>query len=117
VSAALKRLNGVESVEVSLEKGTVDIKLAAGNELSLPRIRREIRSNGNETKDAQVTARGRFRDRGGTPIFDLLNGATMELDGRPGKEHTETVEITGVSTELTKDSERLKVAGIKALPK
>ena len=112
----MKRLNGVESVEVSLEKGSVDIKLARGNELSLPQIRREIRSNGNDTKEAQVTARGRFRDRDGTPVFDLLNGATMELAGPSGKGRADTVvEVTGVSTELTKDSERLKVVQIKPL--
>ena len=86
MSAALKRLDGVESVEVSLKNGSVDIKLTRGNTLSLPRLRREIRSNGNETKKAQVTARGRFGDRDGRPVFDLLNGATMELDGTPGKD-------------------------------
>ena len=112
----MKRLEGVESVEVSLKNGSVDITLARGNTLSLPRIRREIRSNGNETKKAQVTARGRFGDRDGRPVFDLLNGATMELDGTPAKGRADTaVEITGESTELTKDSERLRVAKIKPL--
>ena len=116
MSAALKRLDGVESVEVSLKKGSVDIKLARDNALSLSRIRREIRSNGNETKDAHVTARGRFRHHEGTVVLDLLNGATMELDGSPAKGRADTVvEITGVATELTKDSERLKIARIKPL--
>ena len=116
MSAALKKLDGVESVDISAEKGTVDIKLAPGNALSVPRIRREIRSRGNEPREAQVTARGRFRDRDGTPVLDLLNGVSMELDGAPEKARTETVEVTGVSTERTRDAERLKIAHIKSLP-
>ena len=111
----MKRLDGVESVEVSLKNGSVDIKLTRGNQLSLPKLRREIRSNGNETKKARVTARGRFGERDGKPVFDLLNGATMELDGTPGKGRDTVVEVTGESTELTKDSERLRVATIKPL--
>lgn len=112
----MKRLDGVESVDVSLERGSVDIKLTRGNKLSLSRLRREIRSNGNETKEAQITARGRFGDRDGRPVFDLLNGATMDVDETPGKRRPDTVvEITAKSTELTKDSERLRVLRIKPL--
>ena len=85
MSASLKKLDGVTSVEVSLEKGTVDIALAAGNTVTLPQLRRTIRSNGNETKDAQVEASGRVLVRDDTPIFDLLNGSTMELKARPAR--------------------------------
>ena len=117
MSAALKKIDGVESADVSLEKGTVDIQLKADNKISLPQLRRTIRSNSNETREAQVTARGRIADRDGKPVFDLLNGATMELDAKPKAARSGIVEITGVSTELTKDSERLTVVGIKQVSK
>lgn len=49
-------MDGVESAEVSLETGSVDIKLKADNRISLPQLRRTIRSNGSETGDTQISA-------------------------------------------------------------
>jgi len=113
VSAALRRLEGVESVDVSIEKGSIDIKLKADNKVTLPQLRRTIRSNGNETRDAQISGRGRIIDRDGTPILDLLNGATMQLEARPETAPAGVVEVTGVSQETGKDTERLKISAIK----
>ncbi len=113
MSASLEKLDGVTSVEVSLEKGIVDIALAADNTVTLPELRRTIRSNGIETKDAQVEARGRVLVREGTPIVDLLNGSTMELKARPARTPRGIAEIQGVSTELTKDTERLEITRIR----
>jgi len=113
VSASIKKLEGVRSVDVSLEQGTIDITLEADNKVTLPQLRRIIRSTGNETKDAQVSARGTIIDRDGKPIFDLMNGATMELESKPDTAPAGVVEVTGVSVEQTTDTERLKVTGIK----
>jgi len=113
VSAALKKLEGVESVDVSLEKASVEITLTADNKVTLAHLRRIIMNNGNETKDAHIDARGRVIDRAGKPVLDLLNGATMELEARPDRAPRRVVEVTGVSVEQTKDTERLRVTGIK----
>lgn len=113
MSAAIKKLDGVESVEVSLEKGSVDIKLEADNKLTLPQVRRTIRSTGNDTKDAQIAGRGKIVDREGRPILDLLNGATMEVEPGPNAAPGGVVEVRGVSIEQGRDIERLKITGIK----
>ena len=113
MSVAIKKLDGVESVDVSLEKSSAEIKLKADNKITLPQLRRIIRSNGYPTKDAQVTARGRIVDRDGKPILDLLNGATMRLEARPETAPAGVVEVTGVSQETGKDTERLKISAIK----
>ena len=113
MSAAIKKLEGVESVEVSLEKGSVDIELKADNKVTLPQLRRAIRSNGNETKDAQIAGRGKIVDREGRPILDLLNGATMEVEPGPNAAPSGAVEVSGVSIEQARDIERLKITGIK----
>jgi copper chaperone CopZ len=104
VSAAVKKLDGVESVEVSLEKGFVDIRLKSENTVTLPELRRIIRRNGNETKDAQVAGRGRIVDQDGKPVLDLLNGATMELGTRPVRAPAGVLEITGTSREQARMS-------------
>lgn len=113
MSAVIRKLEGVESVEVSLEKGSIDIRLGADNKVTLPQLRRTIRSNGNETKAAQITGRGRIVGTDGKRVLDLLNGATMEIepgsDAAPGGE----VEITGIAVERARDVERVKITGIK----
>lgn len=114
MSVAIKKLEGVESVDVSLKTSSADIKLKADNKITIPQLRRIIRSNGYPTKDAQVTAKGRIVDRDGKPAFDLLNGAMMELETRPDTVPEGIVEVTGVSQEQGKDVERLKITTIKS---
>jgi len=113
VSAALRKLEGVESAEVSLEKGSIDITLKADNTITLPQLRRTIRSNGKETKQAEISGRGRIIDRDGKPLLDLLNGATMELEARPETAPAGIVEVAGVSQETARDTERLRISSIK----
>lgn len=111
--ASVRKLEGVESVEVSPEKGLVEIALKADNTVTLPQLRRTIRSNGNETKHAQIAGRGRIVERDGTPILDLLNGATMEIASRPSDAPTGVVDLTGVATEQAGNLERVTIIGIK----
>jgi hypothetical protein len=76
---AIKKLDGVESVDVSLEKASADIRLKGGNTITLPQLRRIIREGGHPTKDARVEARGTFVERNGKPVLDLQNGSFLEL--------------------------------------
>lgn len=117
MSAALKKIEGIETVDVSVDRGSIDITLKPDNTVTLPMLRRTIRSNGNETKEAQVTAKGRIADRDQKPVFDLLNGATMELEATPKAPRSGIIEVTGVATELTRDSERLTVVAVKQVTK
>lgn len=113
MSVALKKLDGVESVDVSLEKASADIRLRADNHLTLERIREVIRKNGYPTKDADVTARGKVVEQGGKAVFDLLNGSTIELTAKPTPEAAGVVEITGVSRVQGKSGDRLTIASVK----
>lgn len=113
MSAAIRKLEGVESVDVSLEKALVDIALKPDNTVTLPQLRRTIRSNGNETKDARIAGRGRIVDRDGRPILDLLNGATMPLESRPNDAPNGVVDIAGVAIEQAGNVEQVTITGIK----
>ena len=113
MSVATKKLEGVESVEVSLEKSSADIKLKADNKVTLPLIRRIIRSNGYPTRDAQITARGRIVDRDGKPVLDLLNGSFLDLAEKPKDAPADTVDITGVSRADDKNVELLTIVSVK----
>ena len=109
----MKRIDGVESIEVSIEKASADIRLRPDNRVTLEQIRRAIRSNGYPTKVAEITARGTFAEQDGKPVFDLRNGSVLTLTEKPPSPPSGVVEITGVSTFDEKSGERLTVATVK----
>lgn len=113
MSVAIKKLDGVESVDVSLEKASADIRLKPDNRITLPQLRQIIKNNGYPTKDAQVTARGRIVERNGMPVLDLLNGTVLELTDKPKIASDRTVEVAGVSRVRGKGAEQLTATVIK----
>ena len=113
MSVAVKKLEGVEGVTVSLEKSTAVVTLKADNKVTLAQLRTVIRQSGYPTRDAQVTARGRFVERGGTPVLDLLNGSVLELAARPDGAPADPVDVTGVSRESERKTDRLTVLTVK----
>ena len=54
VDVALKRVAGVESVEVSLNKGLATVKLKPGNTVSVPQLWELIHKNGYTPKATAV---------------------------------------------------------------
>lgn len=113
MSVAIKKLDGVESVEVSLEKASADIRLKPRNAITLPQLRRIIRQAGYQTKDAHVEARGTLVDRNGTPSLDLQNGSFLELEASPAGPRSGTVTVTGVSRVVDKEREVLTMTDRK----
>jgi len=109
VSVAIKKLDGVESVDVSLEKASADIRLKPDNTITLPQLRRIIRQAGYPTKDAQVDARGAIVERKGKPALDLQNGSFLELAARPAASPAGVVDVAGVSRVIDKEREILTI--------
>ena len=58
VDVALKKVAGVESVEVSLNKGLATVKLKPGNTVSVPQLWELIHKNGYTPKSTAVSVRG-----------------------------------------------------------
>jgi len=58
VDVALKKVSGVESVEVSLNKGLATVKLKPGNAVSVPQLWQLIHEKGYTPKLTSVTVRG-----------------------------------------------------------
>ena len=108
---AIKKLDGVESVDVSLETATADIRLKAGNAITLPQLRRIIRQSGYPTKDAKVEARGMIIERNGKPTLDLQNGSFLELAAKPQTPSAGVIDVAGVSRAVDKEREVLTIGG------
>ena len=65
VDVALKKVAGVESVEVSLNKGLATVKLKTGNTVSVPQLWELIHRNGYTPKSTAVSVRGELANVGG----------------------------------------------------
>src|SRR5688572_7277940 len=113
MTAALKKLDGVLSVELSPEQGSAVIRLKADNKITLEQLRRLVRSTGYATKEAVIIARGRIVGTGESAAFDLLNGSMLPLAERPAQASEAIVELAGVSRADEKNAERLTVKSIK----
>ncbi len=62
---AVKQIEGVDAVEVSLNRGVVVIRLRPDNRVTLEQAREAIRENGFTPKEADVRARGTVVDDSG----------------------------------------------------
>ena len=65
VDVALKKVAGVESVEVSLNKGLATVKLKPGNTVSVPQLWEVIHKNGYTPKSTVVSVRGELANVNG----------------------------------------------------
>jgi copper chaperone CopZ len=110
MSGAVKKTEGVESIDLAPEKGTAIIRLKSDNKVTLAQLRRIIKSVGYDAKDATVTARGRFTEGGSR--FDLLNGTVFHLAAPQPNPAGAIVEVTGV-VKAEKDAEILTVSSVR----
>jgi copper chaperone CopZ len=81
VRVAVRKLDGVESVEVSLERAAAAINLRPGNRITLSQLRQIIKNNGFTAKEATVTVVGMLTERGGKPALSVTGTDIMWLIG------------------------------------
>ena len=65
----MQKIDGVQSVQVSLKEGTTALELRPDNRITLTQLRTVIKNNGFVSKDAQIVARGG------------INGDNFEVSG------------------------------------
>lgn len=94
MSVAVKKVPGVESVKVSLNKGLVTIQLKPGNSANLEQIRKAVTNQGFKPKKARVTAIGdlaesavrwQFKVSGTSDVLPVLETAHAPWQKQAGK--------------------------------
>jgi len=119
VRGALKKFTGVESVDVSLNKGLATVKLKPGNSVTVEQFWETVRKNGYTPKLTRVSVRGealvtgskaQLKVIGTNRIYELvadprspraiddakrLAGKTLTIEGTftPGKDVTNPVPL------------------------
>jgi len=77
VRVAFQKVDGVESVALSLERAEADVRLRQDNRASLDRFRQIVKANGFEPRQATVTAVGTVREVGGKLAFEVSGVTTV----------------------------------------
>ena len=100
VDVALKKLPGVESVDVSLNKGLATVKLKPGNTLSVPQFWELLHQKGYTPKATVVFARGELS--GGGDRLQLKVSGTKDVlrlaaDPKNGTPYDEAAKKVGQS--------------------
>ena len=101
VRVALMKFPGVESADVSLNKGLATVKLKPGNAIRPSEFWASIRKNGNTPKTTRVLVRGevlgsgaQLRVSGSHEMFELKAGPTVIQQLKESAGKTVTVEGT-----------------------
>jgi copper chaperone CopZ len=79
IRVAVHKVDGVESVELSLDKAQADIRLRPGNHVSLDQFRTIVKANGFDPRQATVTAVGTARASDGKLAFEVSGVPTPLL--------------------------------------
>jgi copper chaperone CopZ len=129
VRIAMEKLEGVESIQVSLERKAAEVRLRPGNRVRLSDLRQIIKHNGFKATDAAVVVSGLLVMREGSTALDVTGtGLAWKLERDPGDPRPydeadrllrakpgSAVEIAGVVPEAVgSEPDRLTVRSITA---
>ncbi|MDQ6663299.1 MAG: heavy-metal-associated domain-containing protein [Acidobacteriota bacterium] len=82
VNVAIKKIPGVESVDVSLNKGSAGVKLKPGNTVRIEQLWDTVRNNGFSAKDTGVVVRGEIVVANGKPRLNVSGlNQSYAIDG------------------------------------
>lgn len=105
MSVAIRKIEGVESVKVSLNDGRALIVLKAGNSVRLEQIRKAVNEQGFTPKEARIQAAGSLVEADGRLLFKVSGSderlPVMEAPHAPWRQQR---------------GEKLLVSGIVAAP-
>ena len=77
---AIRKLQGVESVEVSLDRGVASIQLGRGNRVTLQQLRQLVKHSGFASRETAVTVIGELQqDESGPALSVTGTGLTLTL--------------------------------------
>lgn len=71
MSVALKKVEGVESVQVSLNRGLAEVRLKPGNRIDPEGLRKLVRDAGFTPKGAEVSVRGKVIEQNGNYALEV----------------------------------------------
>jgi copper chaperone CopZ len=128
IRVAVQKVEGVESVELSLERAQADIRLRPENRVVLDDFRRIVKANGFEPRQAVVTVIGAAREAQGKLQLDVAGtaqslvvsaksdaGAHQQIKSASAPGAAAVLEVSGVVEKASDGSESITAATVKRL--
>lgn len=110
----LRRVRGVESVDVDAAKSRVTLHLGDRNRVRLEQIRDFIQQDGTKVSKASVDVTGELSETGGKWMLSLPNVSTQYRIDAPGQTLTPgTWRISGETSDAAADPIVLRVTAIE----
>jgi copper chaperone CopZ len=114
VRVAVRKLDGVESVDVSLERASADIRLRPANRVTLAQLRQIIKNNGFNAKDASITVVGTLSERNGEIVLAVSGtDSTLLIDRSKSRS---TAFADALQRVKAQDSSTVEAVGTVAAP-
>ena len=121
---AIQKLDGVASVEVSLERANTALELRAGNRVTLAQLRQIIKDKGFVSKEATVRLVGTLVERDGQPAVAVTGTDVVMIIAPDSKapaafsqaqaavraKHAAPVELSGVVETRAGGLDRILIA-------
>jgi copper chaperone CopZ len=127
VRIQIQKVDGVESVELSLQRASADIRLRQNNRVTLDQFRKIVKGNGFQPRQASVAAVGTVREIGGKLAFEVSGlttplvvapdrtepGAYKELQSAFDSKTSAVFEITGTVEQRRDGVELIAIGAVK----
>lgn len=97
---SLKSVAGVDTVNVSLEKGLASVTLKAGNNATLKQLNDAIAKNGFTMKQSEATVDGQVVQEGGKLKLQIT-GSNDKLELAPEPEASPAASLVGKNVEVS----------------
>jgi copper chaperone CopZ len=81
VHKTLLKIEGVQKVDVSIEKGLAHIELNSENKVQLQQLENAVRKNGFSPKGGTVDLKGKIQNKGGDSITVIVSGTNEGISG------------------------------------
>ena len=96
MSVALKGVNGVESVDVSLNRGLATVTLKPGNTVTFEQLQHAITKNGFTTKQSTVLVSGAVLSNNGKMVL-RVSGSNEQFDLVPQSQQAQPSNVNQLS--------------------
>jgi len=92
IEKKLKALDGVASLDIHIEKGTVDVHLDQGGKVTPDDLERAIEKAGFEIRDLHVRGEASIENQNGSAVAQFSDGLGLPITGKVSKSGEQTLE-------------------------
>jgi len=92
IEKKLKALDGVESLDIHIKQGTVDVHVEQGGEVTPDELKRAIKDAGFEIRDLHVRGEANVEQQNGSAVAQFSDGFGLPITGTVSKTGKQTVE-------------------------